>query len=56
MKIRMKSSHLPWAKKEQTSKEIDLGNLFNDYWTSKAHELTVIGQSSQPLILLHLID
>ena len=41
----MKSSHLPWAKKEQITKEIDLENLFNIYWTSKAHELTVPGQS-----------
>ena len=41
----MKSGHLPWAKKEQTSKEIDLQHLFNDYWTSTADELTVEGQS-----------
>ena len=44
----MKSSHLPWAKKEETTKEIDLENLFNIYWTSKAHELTVSGQSWSP--------
>ena len=41
----MKASHLPWAKKEQTTKEIDLETLFNIYWTSKAHDLTVTGQS-----------
>jgi len=52
----MKSSHLPWAKKEQTSKEIDLGNLFNDYWASEAHELKVTGQSSQSQIHLYLMD
>ena len=44
----MKSSHLPWAKKEQTTKEIDLENLFDIYWTSKAHELTVTGWSYSP--------
>lgn len=37
-----------WAKKQQTTKEIDLETLFNTYWTSKARELTVPGQSSSP--------
>ena len=41
----MKSSHLPWAKNEQTIKEIDLQNLFNDYWNTNEHDLTVLGQS-----------
>ena len=41
----MKNSHLPWAKKEQTSNAIDLQKLFNAYWTSKAHEITIKGQS-----------
>jgi len=45
VEVQMKSSHLPWAKKEQTTKEIDLENLFNIYWTSKAREITVPGQS-----------
>jgi len=48
----MKSSHLPWAKKERTTKEIDLENLFNIYWTSKAHEITVSGQYWSPTNLL----
>ena len=39
----MKSSHLPWAKKGETTKEIDLEKLFDIYWTSKVHELTVPG-------------
>ena len=43
VEVQMKSKHLPWAKKEETTKEIDLENLFNIYWTSKAHELTVTG-------------
>ncbi len=41
----MRSAHLPWVKKEQTTKEIDLENLFSTYWTSKAQEITVPGQS-----------
>ena len=48
VEVQMKSSHLPWAKKEETTKEIDLENLFDIYWTSKAHELTVPGQSWSP--------
>ena len=48
VEVQMKSSHLPWAKKEETTKQIDLENLFDIYWTSKAHELTVPGQSWSP--------
>ena len=44
----MKSSHLPWADNEQATKEIDLKNLFDIYWTSNAHELTVTGSSYSP--------
>ena len=44
VEIQMKSSHLPWVKKEQTTKEIDIRKLFNIYWTSKEHEFTVSGQ------------
>jgi len=43
--ILMKSSHLPWAKKDQNIKDIGLQKLFNEYWTSKAQELTVPGRS-----------
>jgi len=43
----MTRGHLLWANKERASKVIDLQNLFNDYWTSKAGELTLLGQSSQ---------
>ena len=46
--IQMKSGHLPWAKKEPASKEVNIQELFNDYWTSKAHELSVRGQSGSP--------
>ena len=43
--IQMKRGHLPWATEEQTSKEIDLRGLYDDYWTSKAHELSLQGES-----------
>ena len=49
VEIQMKGNHLPWAKKQEITKEIDLENLFNIYWTSKAHELTVTGQSWSPI-------
>ena len=44
VEIQMKSSHLPWAKKEHTSKVIDNEDLFNDYWTSREHKIVVLGQ------------
>ena len=43
VEIEMRSSHLPFAKKEQVIKEINLQELFNHYWTSKAHDLPVRG-------------
>ena len=52
VEIVMKSGHVPWAKKDQNVKEIGLQTLFNDYWTSKKHELTLLGQSSSPTIPL----
>ena len=45
----MKGNHLPWAKKQEITKEIDLENIFDIYWTSKAHDLTVTGQSWSPI-------
>ena len=41
----MKSSHVPWARKEEITKEIDVVDLFNVYWTSESRELVVPGQS-----------
>ena len=46
VEIQIKSGPLPWAKKVQNIKEIDMKNPFNEYWTSKTHELTVPGWSS----------
>ena len=53
VEIQMKSGHLPWAKKEQTGQSIDLQEVFDYYWGSKTHEVTVSGQTllpSSPLI------
>jgi len=46
VEIQIKSGHLPWAKKVQNIKEIDMKKPFNEYWASKKHELTVPGLSS----------
>src|SRR5258706_506202 len=48
----MKSGNLPWAMKVQNVKEIGLQKLFNEYWTSKKHDLTLLGWSSSPTSLL----
>ena len=45
MEIHMKRGHLLWKKKEETTKQIDLQMLFDDYWTSKKDKFTVTGQS-----------
>src|SRR5258706_5703698 len=47
--VQVKSGPLQWGKKEQGSKEMDLQDLFDEYWTSKAHELPVRGQSESPI-------
>ena len=52
VEIQVRSGHLKWAKKEQGSKEIDLQELFDEYWASKAHELPVRSQSESPISLL----
>ena len=44
----MKHGHLPWAKKEETSKEVDLQTLFDYNWTSSVQELTISCQSWFP--------
>ena len=52
VEIVIKSGHLPWARKDQSLKEIGLQTLFEEYWTSKKHELTILGQSSSTTIPL----
>ena len=49
VEIQVKSGPLQWGKKEQGSKEIDLQALFDEYWTSKAHEFRVRGQSESTI-------
>ena len=49
VEVQMRSTHLPWLKKEPITKEIDLETLFNIYWTSKAQQITVPGQSWSPI-------
>ena len=44
----MNSAHLRWVKKARARQAMDLQELFNDYWTSKSHELAVRGQSWSP--------
>ena len=33
-----------WATKDRVSKEINPQELYNDYWTSKIHDLTLEGE------------
>jgi len=48
VEIQMKSSHLLFTKKDRNLKEIGLHKLFDEYWTSEQHELTVPGRSYSP--------
>jgi len=41
----MKRGHLPWAKEQRASEEINLRELYDEYWTSNAHDLALQGQS-----------
>ena len=43
VEIQIKSGHLPWAKKHQNIKDIDIQGPFNEYWTSKEHKIMVPG-------------
>jgi len=45
VEIQMKRRHLSWPKTEQASKDINLQELCDDYWTSRAHKLTSQGVS-----------
>ena len=44
----MKIGHYIWAKYREAREVIGLDGLFNDYWSSNAHEFTVLGQSLLP--------
>jgi len=56
VEIQAQSGHLPWVKKEQGSKEIEFQELFNQYWSSKAHEFPVLGQSDHQQDLSSLTE
>ena len=45
LEVQIKSGHLAWVRKEQTSKQINLQHLFNDYWATTADEITLQGPS-----------
>jgi len=51
VEIQMKSSHLPFAKKDRNVKEIGLHKLFDEYWASGEHETMVPGRSYSPTSL-----
>jgi len=51
VEIQMKSSHLPFAKKDRNFKEIGLHKLFDEYWASGKHEIMVPGRSYSPTSL-----
>jgi hypothetical protein len=42
---RMRKAFAPWAKWKQTGNEINIGELFNDYWNTNNCEFTVSSQS-----------
>ncbi len=44
--VQMKSGHSVWAKYREASEVIDLHEVFNDYWTTKNPEFTILSQSS----------
>ena len=44
----MNRAHLRWVEKARARQVIHLQELFNDYWTSKSHELAVRGQWWSP--------
>jgi hypothetical protein len=48
LEIQVKSSYLSLGKREQGTTEIDCQALFNDYWSSTAHEFPVQGQLESP--------
>jgi len=45
VEIQMKHGHLPWAKREQASQEINLWELYDYYWSSKGHKFALPGES-----------
>jgi hypothetical protein len=56
VEIQVKSSYLSLGKKEQGTTEIDCQALFNDYWSSTAHEFPVRSQLESPTVLSSLTE
>jgi len=44
----MKIGHSIWAKHRQANEDIDLDDLFSDYWSSHENEFIVPSQSLSP--------
>ena len=45
MEIHIKRRHAVWMKYRQAGEVVDLQGLFNSYWTSNKHKLTVPSES-----------
>jgi hypothetical protein len=56
VEIQVKSNYLSLGKKEQGTTEIDCQALFNDYWSSTAHEFPVRSQLESPAVLSSLTE
>jgi hypothetical protein len=56
VEIQVKSNYLSLGKKEQGTTEIDCKALFNDYWSSTAHEFPVRSQLESPTVLSSLTE
>ena len=56
VEVQVQSGLLSWGKKEQGGNEIDCQALFNDYWSTTAHEFLLRGQLLSPTSLLSLTE
>jgi hypothetical protein len=54
--IQVKSAYLSLGKKEQGTTEIDCQALFDDYWSTTAHEFTVRSQLESPTVRSSLTE
>ena len=56
VEVQIKRGHLPWAKKDQNIKDIDIDKSLHEYWASKEHQITVSGLSSSQPVRSKLIE
>jgi hypothetical protein len=54
--IQVKSAYLSLGKKEQGTADIDCQALFDDYWSTTAHEFTVRSQLESPTVRSSLTE